>query len=128
MNFVACGQKVWGMSGIPIGGSQSRVGLALAMFYLEQFTFSEPDLFLKLCILRYVDDVLLISGLLCASCLGKWMQNTYGSLFAQCDSPGNFLGSKVWLDLDIGTCNGNVIFGLHLATSKNVTVNKMLYF
>ena len=111
MSSVAFAGKVWQMSGIPIGGSQSKIGLSLALFSMESPTFDSDGLFQDLGVLRYVDDILMISSGWCDHCMRGWMKSTYGTLFSECSTPGEWPNSKIWLDLDIVAFQGGIAYG-----------------
>jgi len=112
------------MSGLPIGGLLSSISVAIVLAYSEmQYFIHRPRSSIsaaeQLFIMRYVDDVLAISGSLCAACLRAEILSIYPVKLSVVEptfsSPSMYVdtlsvASHHWTDVDI--CNNLSSFGI----------------
>ena len=111
--FVACGDMVFRLAGIAMGGILGTVCVAYVLGAAEHrwisdsaaharagFRFQRPPLDYML-FLRFVDDVLLISYALCPGCLLAFASSAYPVRLSPCSGFGPPGESHVWTDIVI---------------------------
>eukprot|EP00435_Cladocopium_sp_Y103_P073634 s689_g44.t1 len=112
LNLASVGDAVAQFSGVPIGGHLSKAVCSLIQAetewseneaYLARNHFLPPGMsWQRVCAAkRYVDDVLLVSALLCSTCLHDALEGIYPVKFdIACQGT-----ELVWLDLIMSLCN-----------------------
>lgn len=106
-NQSVCGDLVFQVSGVPIGGCMNRQSLSVVLARREREWCS---LARRRCVaaLRYVDDLLLVSSTDCLSCLDRRVRELYGGLFTMSGHGGH--GWCTWLDMDLHAASDGVFF------------------
>ena len=117
--LVQVGEDTYRINGVPMGLSLSAVCLSLQMFWVECHQREEHSLptesmaaldFFDVSIIRYVDDMLAVSGHLCVSCLDCYITELYPWKLSVVSSSPPLSASSThrWLDLKISSSTGNV--------------------
>ena len=101
MNLVAVGDVVAELSGIPIGGFLSKCATSVVLNAAEaKFETRFQKLRDLVAMLRYVDDVIMVSHKLCRKCLCELLPQVYPVTFDISAESRTLLWLDVALDLD----------------------------
>jgi hypothetical protein len=114
LTLVALGDLIFELRGLPIGAIMSAVCVSLYLGFHELtwredlerqasagFSFGTWDVDSVVQSLRYVDDVVGISHVLCPECLLAWMECSYPLPLSLCSGAAKKPGvARIWLDVE----------------------------
>ena len=120
ITFVAYGDMIFKMSGLPIGGVMSMVCVSMVLGYAEYcwhhnndernlLGFAVDPIDAYLCWLRYVDDTLCITYVYCGKCTFNFLSAAYKpvklSAVSGVDQPSE---THTWTDIEFRVCGLDV--------------------